>query len=234
MATIYDRGRSLLPEAAEAWRRAVDDLVPAGATLLDVGAGTGRFAGLFDAAYVVAVEPAARMRSSATSVDLVGWVGGVAEHLPLRAASVDVAWLSCVVHHLDLERAGAELARVVRAGGRVVVRSVFPDRFDELEWMRWFPEARPIDEERMPSLERVHAAWAPSGLELVERRRTEQVVANSLGELADRLAQRAISTLELISDEAFERGMRELRQAADTARPAPIVEPADVAVLRRP
>jgi hypothetical protein len=117
----------------------------------------------------------------------------------------------------------------------VLVRQLFPDRFDELEWLRWFPEARAIDEQRMPTLERLDAAWAPSGLRFGERRRGHQLVAKDLHDLADRLGHRAISTLELISDESFDRGMAALRAAAaSTEAPAAIVGAIDLTVFDRP
>ena len=88
--------------------------------------------------------------------------------------------------YVDLPRVGDELARVVRPGGYVLVRHTFPDRFDELEWARWFPEGRAIDEGRMPSFDHLVATWGDAGLRFVERRNADQVVARDLHELADR------------------------------------------------
>jgi ubiquinone/menaquinone biosynthesis C-methylase UbiE len=229
MAAVYDAGRGLLPEAEDGWAETVRDRVPAGAQVVDVGAGTGRFARLFVerfGARVVAVEPAAGMRSAASrhaTSDRIGWVAGRAERLPLAGDRADVVWLSCVAHYLDLDAAGRELARVARKGrGRVLVRSTFPDRFDDLEWMRWFPGAREIDEDRMPTVEQLEEAWAPHGLRLEARLPNSQVIARDLHELVARLEHRAISTLEMISDAEFEQGLAALRQQAahEPARPS--------------
>jgi hypothetical protein len=138
----------------------------------------------------------------------------------------DVAWLSCVAHYLDLDAAGRELARIIRpdsggdGGGRVLVRSTFPDRFDELEWIKWFPSARAIDEARMPSVDQLIDAWAPHGLRLEARLPSSQIVARDLHELIARLEHRAISTLTLISDAEFASGLAALRAHA-TADPTP-------------
>ena len=238
MATAYDAGRQLLPEAEDGWAETIAGLVPDVATVVDVGAGTGRFSRLFAerfSATVVAVEPAARMRSigarppQADAGARISWVAGAAERLPVASGRTDVAWLSCVVHYLDLDVAGRELARVVRPGdGRVLVRSTFPDRFDELEWMRWFPAARTIDETRMPSVEQIEHAWAPAGLRLAARLPSSHVIARDLHELAARLEHRAISTLELIGDAEFEQGLAALRAQADVTPPRPTYSAMDI------
>jgi SAM-dependent methyltransferase len=44
-----------------------------------------------------------------------------AEHLPFADESFDAVWGCAILHHLDLRRAGAELRRVLRAGGVAVV-----------------------------------------------------------------------------------------------------------------
>jgi SAM-dependent methyltransferase/catechol 2,3-dioxygenase-like lactoylglutathione lyase family enzyme len=236
MAREYDRGRHLLPEAQDAWAESLDGLVAAGDRVVDVGAGTGRFAVLFArrlGCRVVAVEPSAEMRAAgrATAEAGVRWAAGTAEALPLRAGAADAVWMSCIVHYLDLARAGRETARVLAPGGRVLVRSDFNDRYDEQYWMRWFPTARAIDATRMPSVEAIAAAWAPSGLRLEARRPVRHPVARNLTELADRFARRAISTLTLMSDDDYARGMAALRADAAREPAAPVYDALDLLVF---
>jgi SAM-dependent methyltransferase len=135
-AEAYRRSRTLPPAILESWRRAVDGLgLPAGGHVLDLGAGTGQFlrplAEWLDSS-VVGVEPSPAMRANAGAATLpgrIGLVAGRAEALPLRAASVDVAWLSAMVHQIDdVDRSVAELRRVVRPGGRVLIRGYLGDR----------------------------------------------------------------------------------------------------------
>ncbi len=109
MASVYDRGRRLAPEAIDTWRRAVCRHVSRPVErVVDLGAGTGRFSGLLarwlGASIVAALEPAAAMRRSAERhrpIVGVAMVGAAAEALPLRDRSVGVAWLSNVIHHVD-------------------------------------------------------------------------------------------------------------------------------------
>lgn len=238
-ASRYDRGRELTPHAEGVWRRAVEPYLTDARVVLDVGAGTGRFSrrlAVHFAASVIAVEPASAMRAVAAASPLGAherWLAGRAEALPVRDGTVDVVWLAFVAHHLDLERTGAELARVLAPAGRVLVWSVFPDRFDDVEWMRWFPAARAIDAARMPSVEHVRQAWAGAGLALLGRELHPVEVAPHLADLAGRIEQRAISTLELISDLEFERGLDALRQAASSGCAAPVTSPHELVVFGR-
>jgi SAM-dependent methyltransferase len=236
MAQVYRQARELRPDAADEWRRALEPLVRPGSLVVDVGAGIGRFADhLADwfAVRVVAVEPAAAMRAQARPRERVSWMGGHAERLGLRPGVADLVWISDAVHYLDLRSAGGEACRAVRPGGRVVVRSTFPDQFERTEWMRWFPSARAIDRERVPTVDEVVAAFRAEGLVLESRTTVDQPVASDLREYADLVAKRGISTLEIIDDEEFEQGLHNLRAAARRAAPRVITTPLGVLVFRQ-
>lgn len=235
MARVYRRGRALTPEAEAEWRRTLEPLVPTDGLVVDVGAGIGRFADHFAdwfAARVIAVEPSAAMRAQAQRQERVSWVGGAAERLALRDRIADVVWISDAVHYIDLDLTGNEASRMVKPEGRVVVRSTFPDQFEQTEWMRWFPSARLIDEERVPTVEMVAAAFARAGLALESRITVHQPVAPDLRSYAHLVAERAISTLEIIDDDEFERGVRKLRAAAQDAPPHVVTAPLGVLVFR--
>jgi SAM-dependent methyltransferase len=134
-AEAYRRARTLPAEVLDVWRSAIEALeIPPARRVLDVGAGPGGFLDpLVDwfSAPVVAVEPSTAMRAAAQAAHLSGafpYVAAWAEALPVRAASVDVAWLSTVVHQFDDPLAAArELRRIVAPGGRVLVRGFFSD-----------------------------------------------------------------------------------------------------------
>jgi ubiquinone/menaquinone biosynthesis C-methylase UbiE len=237
LADRYDAGRELTPPAEVTWRNAVEPYAADARVVLDVGAGTGRFAHRFAEhfeAAVIAVEPAAGMRSAAGPSprrQRVLWTAGRAERLPFHTRTADVAWLAFVAHYLDLARTGAELARVLRRNGRALVWAVFPDRFDDLDWMRWFPAARAVDELRMPTVSKIAQAWEAAGLELLARESHPVVTASNLSELAHRIRQRAISSLELISDRDYENGLTALTNAASSADPAPVMSPHELLVF---
>lgn len=134
-ADAFRTARTLPDEALDRWREAVAPQAPAPCRLvLDLGAGTGGFLAPLRAwfgAPVIAVEPSPAMRDAANRHGPATdhpWVAGRAETIPLRAGTFDVAWLSTVLHQFsDREGAAAELRRVVRPGGRVLVRGFFSD-----------------------------------------------------------------------------------------------------------
>ncbi len=216
----YELGRSLSAEALATWRYAVEAFIPSAGAIVDVGAGTGRFARpLADLARrpVVAVEPASGMRGSrAESGSDVVWVAGSAEALPLVKWSVGLVWSAFTTHYLDLPRAASEIERVLRPGGRALLWHAFPDVFDGLEWFRWFPSARAIDEDRMPSATTVQHAFESAGLVFSARTDHHMHITPDLASLAIRLAHRSISTLRMIPDDEFDDGLSRLRTAAAT------------------
>lgn len=236
MARVYRRGRELLPEAAAEWRRALEPLVRPESLVVDVGAGIGRFAvHLADwfSARVVAVEPAAAMRAQAQPRERVSWMAARAEQLAVRHGVADLVWISDAVHYLELYCAAQEARRALKPRGRVVVRSTFPDQFEQTEWMRWFRSARTFDAQRVPTVDQIVTAFGRAGLELESRSTVYQPVARDLHELADRVGERAISTLEIIDDDEFEQGLSDLRvAAAQSPAPRTITTPLGVLVFR--
>jgi SAM-dependent methyltransferase len=118
-AEEYDRGRPTYP--AEAIAAAA---VPAEATVLDLGAGTGKLTRILATTFaaVVAVEPAGAMRGLLErAVPSVAAVAGSAEAIPLADASVDAVFAAEAFHHFDAPRAVAEIARVLRPRGALVL-----------------------------------------------------------------------------------------------------------------
>src|SRR5262245_49606972 len=102
IAANYAAGRGLSPEAAAVWRKAIEPFIPRvqSATILDLGAGTGRFSPLlatFPGVRVIGVEPSRPMIGVAVRhhrAETIGYVAGFAESIPLRDCSCDVAWVS--------------------------------------------------------------------------------------------------------------------------------------------
>lgn len=126
-----------LSHAPRMWRssvnRAVVHLVEPqpGEVCVDVGAGMGpaTVVAARSGAEVWAVDPMPYMRGALHLRRLgqrarpsIHVVAGSAEHLPLADGSVDALWSVNAMHHwLDLEAAFAEVSRVVRDGGRLVL-----------------------------------------------------------------------------------------------------------------
>lgn len=101
--------------------------VKPGETVLDVGAGTGALSERLvrSGAQVVCLEPdsgslaTAQLRLGGSGVE---FINAAVEDIPLPDSSVDVAIASLTAHHwADPDVGFAELARVLRPGGRLVM-----------------------------------------------------------------------------------------------------------------
>jgi SAM-dependent methyltransferase len=239
MAEVYDRGRTLSLEQIAELRVVLDQYLDGSERVLDLGSGTGIFAEAlavwFDVG-VVGVEPSRAMRQQALAkaTRRVSYVGGEAEHIPLADQTCDCAWLSTVLHHVrDRAQCARELQRVVRAGGRVLIRSGFGDRLDGVRWLRYFPSARQVAAKRWPTVEATAEVFATAGFEVEALHEVPEVVASNLGAYHRRIAVRANSTLTLIDDDEFARGVKVLRQEAAAASDTEaVVDRRDLLVLR--
>ena len=239
---MYQRGRTL-PDAdtsrlVEAAARHVSSSRPV--TAVDVGSGTGRFTPALARAFgaAVGVEPSDGMRGVAVreaTAPGVSYVGGRAEALPLASSSCGAAWVFLVLHHVDdLVACGRELGRVLQPGGMAALRSVFPEWQREVLWQHFFPGAKTLEEQVMPSLARLLDAWRPFGLEMHGREVVEIELAPDFATYVDRIATRAISLLEALDDDQFAAGMDAMRAAAEhEPEDRPVVEPVDLLLLRR-
>jgi ubiquinone/menaquinone biosynthesis C-methylase UbiE len=138
-----------------------------------------------------------------------------------------------VLHHVpDKPAAAAEIARVLRPGGRLLIRSTFADRLPDLLWHRYFPGARRVESVLFPGLDEVVDVFARAGLRRVALEVVRERYASSLKEYAARLKLRAISTFEYLSDEETRTGFAALDAAAAAEREAePVEGDSDLLVL---
>jgi ubiquinone/menaquinone biosynthesis C-methylase UbiE len=240
LSATYDAGRAFPQDWLQGWREAADPyLSELKGAVLDLGSGTGIWSLLlaewFDVE-VIGVEPSSGMRAEALrkrSHPRVKYVGGRAEDLPLTDGVCAATWISTVVHYFtNAQVAAREVRRVMKPNGPVLIRSAFSGRHDGVPWMRFFPSARALADRRHPRLEATLDAFSAGGFGMESLTPVSQVTASNLDEYGRRVATRTDSTLALISDEEFERGLADLRRAARDAPPAPVRTTLDLLVLR--
>lgn len=124
-AERYDRWFEANEAAYRSELRALERLVSAEAEAVEVGVGTGRFAAPLGVE--VGVDPAGEMLRRATDRGITP-VKGVAEALPLAAASFDTVLVVTTVCFVDdIDRTVAEARRVLRPGGHLVIGYVDRD-----------------------------------------------------------------------------------------------------------
>ncbi|MGK5684415.1 class I SAM-dependent methyltransferase [Actinoplanes sp. URMC 104] len=238
---VYTRARALPAEMLTEWVHVFARHAPPQRPLavLDLGSGAGRFtpalAGEFGGP-VWGVEPSDRLRAAAPAHPGVTYLAGSATGIPLPDRSCDLVLLFLVLHHVrDHAAAAAEIARVLRPGGRVLVRSLFPDRMPELPWYSYFPGARLIDEQVFPRLDPLLEVFAAAGLRFVTVDRVQERIADSLADYEQRLKLRGSSTFERLTELEIMEGFDTLEAAVRAERrPRPVEEESDLLVLELP
>ena len=193
--------------------------------VLDVGCGTGNYAEALTEATgcrVSGVDPSQRMLDRAR--DAAPWESlaqGSAESLPFGNDSFDVVMSTDVIHHIgDRDAYFSESARVLRPGGSLVtVTDSYDDIPRRVPLSSHFPETVEIELQRYPPVPRLLEEMTRAGF--VEPRLVDVSRNYDLDDI-QAYRDRAFSSLLLIDDEAFRRGINRLE--ADLARgPIPCV-----------
>jgi SAM-dependent methyltransferase len=145
-----DRSAAFFSAAAGDWERMRQELFGANSEVLpllallgadwvvgDLGCGTGQITRTIApfVGRVIGVDSSAAMLGAAASRggDNVEFREGQLEDLPIAAGELDVALLSLVLHYVvDPIRVLSETARVLRAGGRVLIVDMMPHDREEL------------------------------------------------------------------------------------------------------
>jgi SAM-dependent methyltransferase len=134
-AASYVAGRPEYPPEIEAWL--TDELgLHSGKTVLDLGAGTGKFSRslLATGAKVIAVEPVPAMLDQLVrQYPEVEARSGSAEDIPLGDESVDAVVCAQSFHWFATPQALREIHRVLKSGGALGL--VWNDRDNNVEWV---------------------------------------------------------------------------------------------------
>ena len=173
----YAKGRALRPDAIQHYMAAFAGHLPARRplTVIDLGSGTGRFTPALAETFggpAYGVEPAAAMRRTAeigAAHPRVSYLAGEAAAIPLPDASADALLMFLSFHHFpDKPIAAREIARVMKPGGRFILRSTFRDRIPDHWWRGFFPRSHAVEEAMFPS--EAEARGALRGRRLRDRR----------------------------------------------------------------
>jgi ubiquinone/menaquinone biosynthesis C-methylase UbiE len=225
IASVYDAGRSYIPEVLRQWLDLLALHAPATVQhIVDLGCGTGRYSqalALHFEANVTAIDPSMRMLEQArkkTTSDRVVFLQSSGEQIPVGDRSADLVFMSMVIHHLpDMSATAYECLRVLRSDGRVCIRNSTVDTaFPELDF---FPGLPAFIERELPSRQRIKDTFEAVGFEMKTHLLVRHVMAANWTAYAEKLALRANSFLARLSAEEFETGIARLRAYAEVEDP---------------
>ena len=223
----YDRARNFSAETINLWLTKLSQHLPRKEinSIVDLGCGTGRFSdplGSRFAATVYGIDLSAKMLSVArmrTSSPSVKFIQGSAEKIPLKGDTADLIFLSMVYHHIqDKTRARDEWKRILKQQGRLAIRTSTQELMASYLWLSFFPEARDIEARRTPSRRELTSLLHEHGFKLEAHEIVCQVSAKDLDEYYEKISLRGLSSLQAISDQAFERGLSMLQKHCNSRK----------------
>jgi len=221
LADDYDAVRGDERVDREYWLRALVEVgrLRPGECILDVGAGTGRFAKLVaEFAKVTALDISREMLEKARAKGSFDLVLSDAHRLPFRRDAFDAALLVMVLHQLeDYPRALREVARVSRRA--VVATSDLRNRrLGILE--EAFPSLLGIDRDRFPAVEDLLASLSAAGFPNVDLESRPYRRVLTVPQELDRVRRKYISTLDLLPPGEFEKGVAFLEHELPKRHPS--------------
>jgi len=184
-------------------------------SVLEIGCGTGNYLAALDEAAACdcwGIDPSGAMLAEARKTCPGAQLScAPAEHMGLPADRFDLAFAVDVIHHVsDRPRAFQECRRVLRAGGKLCLVTDSPEIIRSREPLStYFPETVEVELARYPSIDTLGAELRDAGFDDVIE--TEVELRNDLADIEPYRA-RVFSSLRLISQDAFERGLQRLEQ----------------------
>ncbi len=135
---------------------------------------------------------------------------GAAEALPFLDEQFDFVFSIDVIHHVaDPAASLVQAFHVLSSGGRVCVGTDDEETIGGRVHSRYFPETVEVELARYPAIPEVRSAMAAAGFTEIQEERT----ASSYQVLDSRpYRDRAFSSLHLISEEDFRRGLERMER----------------------
>jgi len=212
MAEAYSQNRKIHPGVLQNLLETAG--LSADQRVLEVGCGTGNYILAVQAAADCAcegIDPSAKMLENALSRGgKVRFQQGAAEKLPLPDGVFDLLYTVDVIHHIG-NRADyfREAARVLKPGG--LICTVTDNEMiihGRVPLAKYFPEIVEPEIARYPRIDALREEMCAAGFSV-----RENVIVRREYDLTDikPYEDKAFSSLHLISDEAWQRGLERLR-----------------------
>jgi SAM-dependent methyltransferase len=220
----YAQGRALPVEAIQHYMATFGAHLPARRPLVgvDLGSGTGRFTPALAEAFggpIYGVEPADGMRRAAEAGSQhprVSYLAGRAEAIPLPDGAADFVLMFLSWHHVaDMPAAAHEIARVLKPGGRLILRGTFKDRIPDHWWRSYFPRSWDVERAMFESEAETRTRFEAAGFSTIASVQMELPFEGDLVAAVARLKLRAVSVFEHLTEPEMTEGFA--RMDADLA-----------------
>ncbi|UCG85062.1 MAG: class I SAM-dependent methyltransferase [Gemmatimonadota bacterium] len=229
VAPRYRQMRDLDMSAVREIARIVRQLAGSGLRLVivDVGSGTGRYleavlaaCGLdstrpccairYDATREMLCDrPDSHARSGGTAMSVVG----LAEFLPFATHTVDAALALNAIHHFQVTRFLAEVGRVLRPDGKLIIYTRTPEQNRRTVWGRLFPRFADKEDRLFTEEELATALDQTGAFGKVELLAISWSVETNLSRLIEQARCGAYSTFEFYSRREFQEAVETFAQS---------------------
>ncbi|MBN1646691.1 MAG: hypothetical protein JW874_01545, partial [Spirochaetales bacterium] len=134
---------------------------------------------------------------------------------------VSAIFSSMVMHYIfkEIDDVIIEFRRVLEDDGFIIIRNVTKEEIIDHTLLNFFPEAKKIDMKRMPTSKDIIKKFLETGFKVVRDDVIHNIFANNYKEYYEKIKLRGVSTLRIISDSDFEKGLSKLYEYAMQQNP---------------
>lgn len=181
--------------------------------ILDFGCGTGNYLKQFTIDYGIdayGIEPSVKMRKIAQEKLKADHIlAGNHTSIPFSNIRFGKIYSTDVIHHVDqLDLLFQNLFIIASIGAKFCICTESSNQLKEKYWVRYFPSIPDIDLKRFYPVEEIVKAGENAGWVHKETLKTEtQITASISSTFIERIRQKTLSVLNLISDKEYQYGI---------------------------
>ena len=141
----------------------------------------------------------------------VSLIRALAQQIPVAGDSVDMIFMSMVLHHLtDWSAVAGECRRVLSVPGYVVLRNSTSGQADSFPYINFFPGVHAIIRQHQPSAGDISSLFVGAGFEQMAHEVVVHDMAPNWRSFVEKTKRRADSILVRLPDSDFDAGIRAL------------------------